>query len=330
MTLADAPRPFAPPDPGANALKTGTLADLPRVPEDAAAINARTLDWYPALKPQNHFECWVVEQVSVHTVKIEHIARTERRMRDRNALRAGIFWDDDRRQEAILLGDRLARSPQATALQLRRTPQGCDWMIERWARLARIADVKKSWDEAQQTLAFDLLGTRPDDRDRPIGESIDREGRVVENNDDLAALARREIAGLMMRKEEVAGADALERALSRSDYLDEPSREIKQLHRREAELHRRLRWYLTRIDNDETYTNPRMDDYFLPLAETVPPLEPEVTDEANVVVSEAEAEAEFEPAPDFPPVLSARREERSKKVEARRESRRKKLDRRRA
>jgi len=83
---------FAPrPNPLANVLKTGTDADCPRVPEDAAAVNSRTLRWYRGFAPQDYFHCWVVEQVSVTTLRIERAARIERRARDRVVLRAELF-----------------------------------------------------------------------------------------------------------------------------------------------------------------------------------------------------------------------------------------------
>ena len=338
--IATEPRPFAEPNPSANALKTGTLADLPRVPEDADAINARTLDWYPCHMPQHHFHCWMVEQISVTTVRIEHNGRVERRLRDRASLRAERFWDDDRRFEAIQLGDRLARDPESVVNQLKRTPQGCDWMIDRWARLARIADVEKKWDEAQRSLAFDLLGARPEDRTGPVGELIDSEGQLVASLNDMAALARREIATLQRRKEEVAGPDVLDRALAQSDYIDEPTPEIRRLRRRDSELHRRMKWYIDRIGVTyiHKHPNPRMDAYFKPLADEMRPAEPAEEPEKAPKVPAAEAvnpEPEPEPEPEtdsvpFPAPVSTRNEAKTKKTEARREARLRKLDRRRA
>ncbi len=286
--------------------------------------------------PQHLFHCWMVEQISLTTVRIEHNGRMERRHRDREALRAEHFWDDDRRDDAIKLGERLASNPEFIANQLKRTPHGCDWMIDRWSRLARIADVDKVWDDAQRSLAFDLLGTRLEDRNRPIGETLDIEGRLVVDLTDLATLARREIAALIKRKEEVAGPDALNRALAQSDYIDEPTPEIRRLRRRDSELHRRLKWYIDRIGvtYPHKHPNPRMDAYFQPLADEMRPAEPAKEPENAPEVPSAEAETpETEPEPDrvaFPAPVSTRKEAKTKKTEARREARLRKLDRRRA
>jgi hypothetical protein len=194
---------FADPNPLANCFKTGTLADLPRIPEDALTVNIRTNEWYEALTPQNYYHCWLVQQVAVTSVKIEHVGRVERRARDRSALRSGLFWDDDRGLDAETLGGRLASAPAHVVNQLRRTPQGCDWMIEKWSRLARVADanVDQPWDPARISLAFDLLGIPAGDRDGILGEVIDQEGRVVSSPRNPAELARREIAALQERKE---------------------------------------------------------------------------------------------------------------------------------
>ena len=256
---------FADPDPLSNCFKTGTTADLPRVPEDSVAVNVRKLDWHDAFKPQNLYHCWLIDQIAITSIRIEHADRVERRARDRVALRARAFWDDDRRLDAEALGEGLAASPARVVNQLRRTPQGCDWMINRWARLARIAD-DGAWNEAQASLAFDLLGTRPEDRDGDLGEVIDQDGRVVSNSLSQADLARREIAALRSRKEEVAGPDALDRSLAEAGYLDVPTPEIHQVRRHSAELNRRLKWYVAQLQAKAAnkHTASKVYSYYKP------------------------------------------------------------------
>jgi hypothetical protein len=150
-------------------------------------------------------------------------------------------------------------------------------MIDRWARLARIAD-DQAWDRAQTSLAFDLLGTRPEDRDERIGEVIDQDGKVVSKALNHADLARREIASLRKRKEEVAGLDTLDRSLAESDYLDIPTPEIRQIRRHNAELGRRLKWYIAQIQAKPAHkhTATRAFGYYKPNShyETKPDPEP--------------------------------------------------------
>ena len=56
------------------------------------------------------------------------------------ALRAELTWDDDRRREAEALGSQIGRRPGEVVEALRRTPQGCSWLMTRWAMLAHSAD----------------------------------------------------------------------------------------------------------------------------------------------------------------------------------------------
>src|SRR5206468_1052467 len=59
---------------------------------------------------------------------------------------------------AEALAARLARDPARVSRQWRATRQGCDLLIERWEALGRALDRLGAWDEAQQSLALDLLG----------------------------------------------------------------------------------------------------------------------------------------------------------------------------
>src|SRR4051795_6261880 len=82
--------------------------------------------------------------------------------------------------EAENHGAGLALDPARVRDRLRQTLHGCEWMMTRWALLAREADRNGRWDEAQTSLAHDLLGTPERFRDAPPGEAIDLEGRVEE------------------------------------------------------------------------------------------------------------------------------------------------------
>jgi hypothetical protein len=331
MSTSNIPRVDLPPDPLANSLKTGTEDDCPRVPEDAAAINLRTLQWYDSLHPQNLFHCFWVGQVVVTSLRIEHVARVDRRARDRGVLQARLFWDDNRRLEAEVLGAGLAKAPAAGVNQLRRTPQGCDWMIGRWAALARAADRDSVWNEGMKQLAFDLLGAHPEARQGEPGDGV-----------DLATFARLEVAALRDRKAEVAGLDALDRSLAQADYQDETTPANRQLRRHDAELHRRLKWFLAQLNLKplHIHTSPRVFAYINAIPSPV--LEPEPpTEEAaspSAIVTEPEAPAhEADPESDLilelnpsPETLPNRREAGVRKSEARRDGRRRKLERLRA
>ena len=75
--------------------------------------------------PQNLYHCWLVGEIAVISLQIERLNRIERRERDRFVLQSQLFWDDDRRIAAEVLGQRLAEAPAIVVNQLGRTPQGC-------------------------------------------------------------------------------------------------------------------------------------------------------------------------------------------------------------
>jgi hypothetical protein len=327
------PLRFAAANPQANCFKTGTSADVPRVPEDALAVNNRTLKWYDALTPQNLFHCWLVDQVAVVSLKIDHTDRIERRARDRVVLRSEHFWDADRRLEAEVLGESLAMAPAKVVNQLQRTPQGCDWMIDRWARLARVADLSKvpnAWDQVQTSIAWDLLGTRAEDRVGEIGEVIDQQGHVVSSTIGLAELARRGIAALLKRKEEVASLDVLDRAMTEADYMTIPTPEIHQIHCRSAELQRRMKWSIDQLRAKPLYpcTKPKVYSYYHEILSTVlqtpapsDPAEAATTESSPIPAPRIANEETDENGKTWPYLVQARLNAQELKNEAREEAR---------
>src|SRR4051812_45711066 len=198
----------------ANALKHGLCAAVV-VAEDAKLVQQRASDWFDALKPQNEFQSWLVDEIAIISLRIDRCERMERRARDVKAMRAELCWEDDRRLDAVRLGGLLSKRPDEVVEELRRTPQGCEWLMTRWAMLAHMADVKGSWTPEQSRMAFDLLGTPTEFREgmKP-GASLDLEGRVIESADDPAAVARREIAALKERRDLIEGLDEANQALA--------------------------------------------------------------------------------------------------------------------
>jgi len=133
--------------------------------EEARAAVDRAAEWNSSLKPFNAFEVYLVDQMAANSVRIEGCQHHERGIRSRNAIRAKLRWDEDRRLVAEEMGAKLARDPARFAGRLQATLQGCEWMIDRWGRLGRILEAKGAWTEAQTALALDLLGVPKDLRD---------------------------------------------------------------------------------------------------------------------------------------------------------------------
>jgi hypothetical protein len=182
----------------------------------------------------------------------------ERRARDKFSLRAELTWDDDRRFEAEVLGRDLAKDPAETVALLMKTPQGCEWLMGRWALLAHAANTNEgAWTDEQTNLAFDLLATPKAFRaGRRPGAVLDFEGNIIDAGENLAAVARREVALLKEKREVVAGLDEVERTLAASDLTNEGDPELRRLRRYESTLHGRLRWFLKQITIQSPYRCP--------------------------------------------------------------------------
>ena len=325
----------------ANALKHGLCATI-CVPEDLGVITAREADLHDALRPQNQYQARLVEHVAIWSVRIDRAERMERRVRDKISLRAEWFWEDDRKLEVEILGGQLHQRPAQVVETLRRSPQGCDWLIGRWAMLAYHADIHPDhqWDADQITLAYDLMGTPPEFRagGRP-GVMIDKHGRVVESGDDRAAVARRQVDELVERRAEVEGLDEAERALAVADLSNDNDPELKRLRRYEMHLHRQVRWAVNEIRKDWPWRPliPGLKSNMLLAPED--PVKPEKRTEEEKQVEAHDPlswSPPFDLTPDeFPPpgqkadlpaILVSRKYKRLQKAEARHDARRRKLE----
>ena len=95
-----------------NALKHGLAAETLVMPEDEPeAIVARIAAWMPALAPKGKHDEWLVVEAVVHSVRIDRCRAHEQALRNRQARRAALCWEGDRRAEAEELGAKLAKAP---------------------------------------------------------------------------------------------------------------------------------------------------------------------------------------------------------------------------
>ncbi len=138
---------------------------LPEAEEQAVA--ERLVEWrlsYAARLPHEEFALreMVRESVRIERCNLEDVA-----LRARMVDRAADSWDDDRRIAAEELARGLARSPSLVSRKLQMTPQGCDWLIERWEALARFVKSGGEWADEHRAHASDLLGVDPALRDGP-------------------------------------------------------------------------------------------------------------------------------------------------------------------
>ncbi len=248
-----------------NALKHG-LTSLVVVAEDAERFQERAVRFYQALKPQDMWQSWICEGAAMITLRIDRVERIERKLREKAAWRASAFWDDDRRLDAERLGSTLGKDPARVAAELQMTKTGCDWLIERWAMLAAIAD-RHPWTEAQKTLAYNMLGTPPEAREDAVGTLIDELGSRLDAHSSEAEAARDAIAGLRLRRDRADEADEIDQSLAQADLTDDTKPDFQRLRRYELTLQKRLRWYLQQMDREPLQAQPRpfyKPNYFNP------------------------------------------------------------------
>ena len=334
LTLSEDPfNPDSPglrdPQPSRSEALYRSLRDSPAVPENLELVQQRSQDWYRALKPRNDFHAWLVDQITVLSLRVDRSERIERRLRDRHSLRASLTWDADRRRDAEALGSKLGKRPAEVAEALQRTPQGCDWLMTRWTLLAQAAGTQGRWTPAQAALAFDLLGTPAEFREgRDPGDAPG----------GPAAVALAQIAALRLNREAAARLDEVDRSLAQADLSDESNHELKTHRRYDSGLHRRLQWSFSQLRYESPYKGPSPDirpRWSERPEPQVPTATAPATAPATLSKGDPHPPIDLEPGEDpgpgqladIPAILSARRARHEKKVESRREARRRKLER---
>ena len=217
----------------------GLRPPIPRLAETNEPTRGRRDEASHALRSRSILREWFGDDIARTQVRIDHLAQIERRQRARAALRAKSFWDEDRRLLAEDLGARLHRDPARVIKKLRATPQGCDWIRERWALLLEISRAGHPWNDAQAALALDLLGTPADLRE---------DATTARLLDDPAGLARVEMGAIQDQRAQVVECDELDRALAIADIADPATPEFRELRRYEASLVRRMKWAMDLMD----------------------------------------------------------------------------------
>lgn len=306
----------------ANAMRHGLCAKVigleppEEIREQVKALEAgeRTTDPIAEFK----VGVWLLNQAATLGQRIEHAQALQEAARERSALRAGVVWEDDRRFEAVEFGEKLARrgKPDPLALEkLRRTPQGCDWLISRWAWLAHAADAGQGWTPEQANLAYCLLGSP-----ETIGEGASPGAESPAQGVDPAGLARGQIAELHARKGLIKPLDEADRKQAEAGLADDA--EIRRLRRYEAALERRFRWTFDLLREASAPPTPPETGPLEPEPEAPAPPPEAPTGPGSFAIGK-------------PPLLKptrepSRAERRAIKAESRRESKRRKLEERRA
>jgi hypothetical protein len=250
-----------------NALKHGMAGAGVVLPEDEQeAVERRRVEWHSSLRPWNAAEEWIADQVVVASVQIDRIHHQERHLRTEAARNAEERWDDQRRLAAEVLGAGLAKDPARVALQLRQTPQGCAWMVARWAVLDYALKQTGRLDLKQLDQARDLLGIARDLRSAPtvLNPTNGEDPRAW-----VAGVIAAEVAGLREAKEALAGSDARERAAAALGLPAELPRPLSLLRRYEAACQRRMQWAWKQLRHGRA-ASPHVEPAPAPVAAVAP------------------------------------------------------------
>jgi hypothetical protein len=144
-----------------NSTRHGLAAESVFPDEMAEAIATKTAEFAAQFPPGSPYETVLVGEIAKAVVKLNRSRELLVADLRRTIEIAEYGWDSNRKARAAALAGRLPADPSRVASALKSTRQGCEWLIEQWERLGDTLASHGAWDEAQRSLAFDLLGVSP-------------------------------------------------------------------------------------------------------------------------------------------------------------------------
>ena len=117
--------------------------------------------WAVSLDLEGELEGWLVREAAAASLRLERDAKIEAGLRDQVAARAADIecWGFDRIAEAEEIAAKLHLNPPLVRARLWTLHHGCEVIARRWIALNAVLKAGGAWDEAQRSLAMDLLGT---------------------------------------------------------------------------------------------------------------------------------------------------------------------------
>jgi hypothetical protein len=226
----------------ANATRHGLSSKEIFPPELAEAIARYTAIAVDEFQPRTDYERSLVGEIGMARAKIERAGVLIGHDLGRTMYRAGACWDSDRREAIDNLGAKLSKDPKRVHGALRRTKQGCTWLIECWAELAEVLETNGGFDDAQRQWALDLLGVSPQARNG---------SKRLPSSSDGAALSR--LVGWERERLEgdiaewLEATDARRRESAQSGMSMEEDAETRRLHRHLATAKRERDWAMAEL-----------------------------------------------------------------------------------
>ena len=297
----------ADPTPDDGPVLIGSGAALPEMmARRVEVLTAALVDRHGATDGTGRF---LAAQAATAMARLEILPDVEADARRDLAERAAFAWEIDRAADAARLGARLHRHPDRIALQLRRTPYGCDWLMVRLAVL--VTTIAESGAATPEQLAriADLLGIAPDLRD--LDERIHPDTPLVER----VSMLRDDLVSLRNARTRAATLDEADRRALISGLGYERSAAGRRLFAYEQSCMKRYHWATAQLEHlypDAPRTpapSPASSD---PTPADPPPPEPSAP--SPTAASPTPAAPAPSPAPTSSPTPAAPRNRRERRL----------------
>jgi hypothetical protein len=210
-------------------------------PADRAKVEARAASLREEFRPETEVERILVEQMAVDSVRMDRCHESSLVLRQDQANRAALCWDEDKRAEAEEIASRLGRDPARCRSKLEQGRHGCELLIERWEGLGRILQEVEFWDDSQRSMALDLLGVPLELRAGTTAVDL-LDGETAEVNKAFRlGVVEGELERLRSRKAKAFDLlDAHDRESAEAGIAAELSKPLRLLERYESACWRRL------------------------------------------------------------------------------------------
>jgi hypothetical protein len=146
-----------------NAVKHGLAGKGVVLPDDSAqALETRLAEWRVGYAIHSPDDQWQFRHMVVNSLRIDQCQAAETALRIHEASRASTCWYVDRIHEAEQIAAGLTKRPGQAVARLRRTCQGCEWLIRQWQVLDNVVASGLKLTEEQEVIFVSLLGVRPE------------------------------------------------------------------------------------------------------------------------------------------------------------------------
>ena len=283
----------------ANGLKHGlTGAGIVLLEEDASEVELRAKALMAELDPRSTLGKILVGQLATLSVRMERGAKREEEALAGRVRHATEAFDHDRVDHVEFLFDTIADDPRGHLIELRRSPEGVDRLIEGWQELRGVltrSSFDHDWDAPHQAMLGHLVGQRPDQAKGSRNDSLSMAVRykpVTITDPDWTPLGIRErrawardrlveridleIAGLEEHRRTLdIGAIELDRLGAADMALFDTSRDGTLARRYESEARRGFFKSLKELQKAEAEVKAVEEDRPVPVTAIEPIAEPE-------------------------------------------------------